>query len=56
MKTKLGVDIDREAICIITVADEDGNLKIKRVDEFIDSKVHLEGMQAIEAARMSVSA
>lgn len=42
----------REAIVIATVVtDDDGSLKIKRVEEFLDSKSQLECMQGIEAAK-----
>jgi hypothetical protein len=48
----MGVDLFREAIVIATiVTGEDGSLKIQKIEEFIDSKVHLESMQAFEAAK-----
>jgi hypothetical protein len=41
-----------ESIFIIyIVTDEDGSLKIKQMDKFIDSKAHLEGVQALAAAK-----
>lgn len=52
MGTLIGVNVFREAIVIATiVTDNDGGLKIKRIEEFIDSKGHLEAMRALEAAK-----
>ena len=40
-----------EAINIVEVVkDDDGTLKIKEIQEFIDSKSFLDSLQAIEAA------
>ena len=42
----------REAIFIIhIVTDEDGSLKIKQIEDFIDSKSHLDFVQAVAAAK-----
>lgn len=42
----------RESIFIgHMVADDEGNLKIKRIEEFTDSKGHLDFTQAIAAAK-----
>ncbi|KAF9785444.1 hypothetical protein BJ322DRAFT_831107 [Thelephora terrestris] len=50
--TVMGVDLFREAIVIATiVAGDDGSLKIEKIEELIDSKVHLESMQGFEAAK-----
>jgi len=41
-----------EAISIMhIVTDEDGSLKIKKIEEFLDSKTYLEFMQAFAAAK-----
>ena len=51
MNTALGVGATRESIMIDhIVTDEDGSLKIKQVEEFTDSKVHLDFIQAVIAA------
>ena len=48
----IGVNMLREAIVIADiVTNNDGGLKIKAVEEFIDSKGHLEAMRALEAAK-----
>ena len=40
-----------EAMEIVdVVTDDDGSLKIKQVQQFIDSKIFLDSMQAIQAA------
>jgi len=50
-KTKIGVDMTREAITIAhIVTDQDGSLKIKKIEDFIDSKSYLDGVQAFAAA------
>jgi len=52
VKTSLGVDMIYEAISIMhIVTDEDGSLKIKKIEEFLDSKTYLEFMQAFAAAK-----
>lgn len=33
------------------MTDEDGSLKIKQIEEFTDSKAHLDFVQAVMAAR-----
>ena len=44
--------MNRESIYIGHIAaDEDGSLKIKRVEEFTDSKAHLDFVQAITEAK-----
>ena len=50
-KTLLGDEINRESIYILyIVTDEDGSLKIKQLEDFTDSKTHLDYIQAIAAA------
>lgn len=52
MKTSIGVETIRESIHIIQiVTDEDGTLKIKQVEDFTDSKAHLDFVQDIAAAK-----
>jgi hypothetical protein len=49
--TSIGVEMTRESIFIADIAtDEDGSLKIKRFEDFTDSKAHLDFYQAIAAA------
>jgi hypothetical protein len=49
--TSIGVETIRESVIIAhIVTDEDGNLKIKRTEEFTDSKAELDYVQAIAAA------
>jgi len=51
-KTKVGIDMAYEAINIVDiVTDDDGSLKIKKVEEFVDSKALVDFMQALEAAK-----
>ena len=51
VKTVIGIETTRESIFIEhIVTDEDGSLKVKRLEEFTDSKTHLDFMQAIAAA------
>ena len=51
MKGSLGIDTTNESIFIIhIVADEDGSLKINKVEDFRDSKVSLELRDAMIAA------
>ena len=38
---------------IQVVTDEDGSLKIGRLEEFTDSKVYLENLQAVSVAKAS---
>jgi hypothetical protein len=50
-KTSIGVERIRESIFIADiVTDEDGSLKIKKFEEFMDSKTELDFAQAIAAA------
>ena len=50
--TSIGVQLIRESIFIgHIVTDEDGSLKIKRTEEFTDSKTYLDTTQAIAAAK-----
>ena len=50
VKTSIGVERVRETIFIgHIVTDEDGSLKFKRVEEFIDSKAELDFTQAVVA-------
>lgn len=52
MKISSGVDADRESIYIISlVTDEDGNLKIKRFEEFTDSKAYIDLFKAAAEAK-----
>jgi hypothetical protein len=49
--TSIGVEWTRESILILhIVTDEDGSLKIKRIEEFTDSKLELDFAQTIAAA------
>ena len=42
----------RESIFIgHIITDEDGSLKIKQIEEFTDSKAHLDAVEAIIAAK-----
>ena len=42
----------REAILIVHIAtDEDGSLKIMQIEDFIDSKSHLDFIQAVAAVK-----
>jgi len=51
-KTSIGVDMIHEAITIAHIGtDEDGSLKIKKIEDFIDSKAYLDDMQAFAAAK-----
>jgi len=50
-KTSFGLDSTYEAICIAHVAtDDDGSLKIKQMEEFVDSKTLIDNMKAYAAA------
>lgn len=52
VKTKTGMDMSRESIMIMeVVTDEDGSLKIGRVEEFTDSKAFVDNLQVYAAAR-----
>lgn len=47
MKTTSGVDSPYEVLVVATITtDDEGNLKIKQVDEFGDSQIYLERMKA----------
>ena len=51
MKSSLGIDTTSESIFILhTVADDDGSLKIKKLENFQDSKTFLEIHKALMAA------
>jgi hypothetical protein len=51
VNTSLGVESARESIFIIYfVTDEDGSLKVEKLEEFTDSKAELDFAQAIAAA------
>jgi len=51
-KTSIGVDMNRELIFIgHIVTDEDGSLKIRQIEEFTDSKAHLDFAQAVAAIK-----
>ena len=46
------MDLTRESITIAhIVTDEDGNLKIKHVEDFADSKAHFDFVQEIATAK-----
>ena len=50
--TSFGFDIHRESIFIAhIVTDDEGSLKIKQLEDFTDSKLYLEGIQAIGKAK-----
>jgi hypothetical protein len=50
VKTSIGIERIRETIFIgHIVTDEDGSLKIKQLEEFIDSKAELDFTQAVVA-------
>ena len=50
--TSVGVEMNRESIFIgHIVIDEDGSLKIKQMEDFTDSKAHLDFKQAIAEAK-----
>ena len=56
VNTSVGVEMTLESIFIGHIAtDEDGSLKIKLIEEFSDSKVLLDFMQAMAAARAKSS-
>jgi len=47
------VDLTRESTTTAhIVADEDGNLKVKQMEEFTDSTAHLDFVQAVTAAKV----
>ena len=51
MKTSLGIDTAHESMFIVhIVADEDGSLKIKKLEDFRDSKVYSEIYETMTAA------
>jgi hypothetical protein len=51
MKNTIGVEKTHEIIYIAhIVTDVDGSLKIKKVEEFFDSKAYLEFMQSVGSA------
>jgi hypothetical protein len=53
VKTSIGVERIRESIFVThIVTDEDGSLKIKKFEEFTDSKAELDFAQALAAARV----
>jgi hypothetical protein len=50
-KTTIGIERNSESIFIVDiVTDEGGSLKIKRFEEFTDSKSYLDFAQAVAAA------
>ena len=52
MKTKHGADLPYEAIATATFAtSDDGILKIKQIEVFVDSKTYLENLKAYAAAK-----
>jgi hypothetical protein len=51
MKNSVGMETTHETLFILhIVADEDGSLKIKRLEDFRDSKGYLELRQSVAAA------
>jgi len=50
-KNPHGVKTLRESIYIIHVTDKDGDLKIKQIEEFTDSKTYLEVIKSFEAMK-----
>ena len=51
LKNSLGMDTTNEVMFIMHIAaDDDGSLKVKKVEDFRDSKVYLEIREAITAA------
>ena len=51
VKTTFGVERNRESMLIVHLAtDEDGSLKAIKMEEFTDSKLELEFVQAAAAA------
>lgn len=55
-ESTLGVGGPYESILIAhIVPDEDGALKIKQIDQFVDSKVHIEHEEAIAAAKTKLA-
>jgi hypothetical protein len=52
LKTSVGVETTRESIPISHfVTDEDRSLKVKRTEEFTDSKAELDFVRGVTAAR-----
>lgn len=52
IKTSVGVEGTYEGISIVhIVTDEDGSLKIKRVEDFADSKARIDLKEALMAAK-----
>jgi len=57
MKNTAGLETTHESLSILhIVTDTDGSLKVKKVEDFLDSKVHLEMIRSIEAAMMAAHA
>ncbi|KAF9779285.1 hypothetical protein BJ322DRAFT_452798 [Thelephora terrestris] len=51
-KTRFGVEMDREMLFIAhVVTDDDGSLKIKQFEEFVDSVAYREFYQAVHTAK-----
>jgi len=51
IKNSVGLETAHESLFILhTVTDEGGSLKIKKIEEFRDSKVYLELRQSMGAA------
>lgn len=51
MKGPFGVDtVDRESMYIIDIVSDEDGLKIKRIQEFTDSKLYLDLTKAATAA------
>jgi len=51
MKSTAGLETTYEMLLIVhIVTDEDGSLKIKKTEDFMDSKVYLERRQSMGAA------
>ena len=51
MMSSIGVEMNHESINICDfVTDEDGSLKVKRAEHFMDSRAELDFTQALKAA------
>jgi len=51
MKNPIGLETKHESLFTVhIIADEDGSLKIKQIDEFRDSKAYLELSQSMGTA------
>ena len=52
MKTTIGVEMNLESIIVNqVVTDDNGALKIKQGEEFVNSKAYLDFFEAVKAAK-----